>query len=44
LKRHAAREGGIGGDNVVRDWIAGLDAASGKLLWRSYTVAAPGAR
>jgi alcohol dehydrogenase (cytochrome c) len=31
----------VGGDNGVRDWIAGLDAASGKLLWRSYTVPAP---
>src|SRR5467141_2139481 len=34
--------GAAGGDNGVRDWIAGLDAASGKLLWRTYTVPAPG--
>ena len=26
----------------IRDWLAALDAASGKLLWRSYTVPAPG--
>jgi hypothetical protein len=26
----------------VRDWIAALDAASGKVLWRKYTVPAPG--
>ena len=30
------------GDLGLRDWIAGLDAASGKLLWRQYTVPAPG--
>jgi alcohol dehydrogenase (cytochrome c) len=34
--------GAAGGDNGVRDWIAGLDATSGKLLWRTYTVPAPG--
>jgi alcohol dehydrogenase (cytochrome c) len=34
--------GAAGGDNGVRDWMAGLDAATGKLLWRSYTVPAPG--
>jgi len=34
--------GAAGGDNGVRDWIAGLDAASGKLLWRTYTIPAPG--
>jgi alcohol dehydrogenase (cytochrome c) len=26
----------------VRDWVAGLDAATGKLLWRKYTIPAPG--
>jgi len=26
----------------VRDWIAGLDAATGKLLWRKFTIPAPG--
>src|SRR5213079_2373314 len=31
-----------GGDRGVRDYIAGLDAATGKLLWRKYTVPAPG--
>jgi alcohol dehydrogenase (cytochrome c) len=34
--------GAAGGDNGVRDWMAGLDAATGKMLWRSYTVPAPG--
>jgi alcohol dehydrogenase (cytochrome c) len=26
----------------IRDWLAGLDAATGKLLWRKYTIPAPG--
>ena len=26
----------------MRDWIAGLDAATGKRLWRKYTIPAPG--
>src|SRR5882757_8646665 len=30
--------GAAGGDRGVRDWIAGLDAATGKLLWRKYVV------
>ena len=34
--------GAAGGDTGVRDWMAGLDAATGKLLWRKFTV--PGAR
>jgi len=34
--------GAAGGDRGTRDWIAGLDAASGKLLWRKYVVPAPG--
>ena len=34
--------GASGGDSGVRDWIAGLDAATGKLLWRKYTIPAPG--
>src|SRR5256714_14613621 len=34
--------GAAGGDRGVRDWIAGLDAATGKLLWRKYTIPAPG--
>jgi alcohol dehydrogenase (cytochrome c) len=34
--------GASGGDTGVRDWIAGLDAATGKLLWRKYTIPAPG--
>jgi alcohol dehydrogenase (cytochrome c) len=34
--------GAAGGDNGVRDWMAGLDARTGRLLWRHYTVPAPG--
>jgi alcohol dehydrogenase (cytochrome c) len=34
--------GASGGDSGVRDWIAGLDAATGKLVWRKYTIPAPG--
>jgi len=34
--------GAAGGDRGVRDWIAGLDAATGKVLWRKYTIPAPG--
>jgi alcohol dehydrogenase (cytochrome c) len=34
--------GAAGGDRGVRDWIAGLDAASGNVLWRKYTIPAPG--
>ena len=34
--------GAAGGDRGVRDFIAALDAATGKLLWRKYVVPAPG--
>jgi alcohol dehydrogenase (cytochrome c) len=34
--------GAAGGDTGVRDWMAGLDAATGKMLWRQFTVPAPG--
>ena len=34
--------GAAGGDRGVRDYIAALDGATGKLLWRKYTVPAPG--
>jgi alcohol dehydrogenase (cytochrome c) len=34
--------GAAGGDRGVRDWIAGLDAATGRVLWRKYTIPAPG--
>jgi alcohol dehydrogenase (cytochrome c) len=34
--------GASGGDSGVRDWIAALDAATGKLLWRKFTIPAPG--
>jgi alcohol dehydrogenase (cytochrome c) len=34
--------GAAGGDRGVRDWIAALDGASGKIIWRKYTVPAPG--
>jgi alcohol dehydrogenase (cytochrome c) len=36
--------GASGGDHGVRDFIVGLDAATGKLLWRSYVIPAPGER
>jgi alcohol dehydrogenase (cytochrome c) len=36
--------GASGGDSGVRDWIAGLDAATGKVLWRKFTIPAPGQR
>ena len=34
--------GAAGGDRGVRDWIAGLDAATGNVLWRKYVIPAPG--
>ena len=34
--------GAANGDTGVRDWIAGLDAATGKRLWLKYTIPAPG--
>src|ERR1700675_4670709 len=34
--------GAAGGDRGVRDWIAGLDGATGKVLWRKFTIPAPG--
>ena len=34
--------GAAGGDRGVRDFIAGLDAKTGKLEWRKYVVPAPG--
>jgi len=34
--------GAAGGDRGVRDWIAGLDASTGKVLWRKYVIPAPG--
>src|SRR5258707_6407290 len=34
--------GAAGGDRGVRDFIAGLDARTGKLAWRNYVVPAPG--
>jgi alcohol dehydrogenase (cytochrome c) len=34
--------GAANGDQGVRDWIGALDAASGKLVWRKFTVPAPG--
>ncbi|HEY7301320.1 MAG TPA: PQQ-binding-like beta-propeller repeat protein [Xanthobacteraceae bacterium] len=34
--------GAAGGDRGVRDFILGLDAATGKLAWKHYTVPAPG--
>jgi alcohol dehydrogenase (cytochrome c) len=34
--------GAAGGDRGVRDWIAALDGATGKILWRKYVIPAPG--
>jgi len=34
--------GAAGGDRGVRDFIAALDAATGKVIWRQYVVPAPG--
>ncbi len=34
--------GASGGDAGARDWMGALDAATGKLLWRKYTIPAPG--
>ena len=34
--------GASGGDSGVRDWIAALDAKTGNLLWRKFTIPAPG--
>jgi alcohol dehydrogenase (cytochrome c) len=34
--------GAANGDQGVRDWIGALDAATGKLVWRQFTIPAPG--
>jgi alcohol dehydrogenase (cytochrome c) len=34
--------GASGGDRGIRDWIAALDAATGRQLWLKYTIPAPG--
>jgi alcohol dehydrogenase (cytochrome c) len=34
--------GAAGGDRGVRDFIAALDGATGKLVWKKYAVPAPG--
>src|ERR1700736_564760 len=34
--------GAANGDTGVRDWIAGLDAKTGKRAWLKYTIPAPG--
>ena len=34
--------GAAGGDRGTRDFIAALDGATGRILWRKYTVPAPG--
>jgi alcohol dehydrogenase (cytochrome c) len=34
--------GASGGDSGVRDWVAALDAATGRVLWRKFTIPAPG--
>jgi alcohol dehydrogenase (cytochrome c) len=34
--------GAANGDQGVRDWIGALDAATGRLIWRKFTIPAPG--
>ena len=34
--------GAAGGDRGVRDFIAALDGATGKMIWRKYVIPAPG--
>jgi alcohol dehydrogenase (cytochrome c) len=34
--------GASGGDSGVRDWIAALNAATGEVAWRQFTIPAPG--
>jgi alcohol dehydrogenase (cytochrome c) len=34
--------GAAGGDRGVRDWVAALDGATGKLIWLKHTIPAPG--
>src|SRR5262245_17753867 len=34
--------GASGGDRGICDWIAALDAITGKQLWLKYTIPAPG--
>ena len=34
--------GASGGDSGVRDWVAALDPTNGKILWRKFTIPAPG--
>jgi alcohol dehydrogenase (cytochrome c) len=34
--------GAANGDRGVRDWIGALHAATGKLVWRKFTIPAPG--
>jgi alcohol dehydrogenase (cytochrome c) len=34
--------GAAGGDRGVRDWVAALDGATGKLIWLKHTIQAPG--
>jgi alcohol dehydrogenase (cytochrome c) len=34
--------GAAGGDRGVRDWVAALDPTTGRVLWRKFTIPAPG--
>jgi alcohol dehydrogenase (cytochrome c) len=34
--------GGSGGDRGVRNWLAALDAKTGELKWKTYSIPAPG--
>src|SRR6202044_3966761 len=34
--------GALGGDAGVRDWVTALDARTGNVLWKTYSIPAPG--
>jgi alcohol dehydrogenase (cytochrome c) len=34
--------GGSGGDRGLRNWLASLDAKTGNMLWKTYSIPAPG--
>ena len=34
--------GGSGGDRGARSWLVGMDPTTGRILWRTFTIPAPG--
>jgi alcohol dehydrogenase (cytochrome c) len=40
--RDAILVGGSGGDRGVRNWVAALDPKNGDLMWKTYSIPAPG--